>query len=173
MHYQDVGEWKKDIKERYGGGHCGEVIGNSLGMVFNNWHRVRVEKLKEVKERFSAGAMVNIDVVDRTVREIKERIQGNVLVLKGLVNNISDPDTGMLVGTNCKVIGENVVAARDALCFKTFNSVYSLLMVFTIISFLALFSLCFITCSAIRQESLDGPKKGDAGDGCGCCNKGP
>jgi hypothetical protein len=168
MHYTDVEQWKSDLKERYGG-ECGAVVANSLAMLYSNWHGVRTDRLKEVKERFTTGTLTNIDVVDKTVKEVKDKVQGNVATLKDLVSNISDPDAGILIGANCKAIGESVVEAKDAVCARSFNSVYKLLLVLTICSFAMLFALCFIVFSSIRQEYIDGDRPGDGGSP--CCNK--
>lgn len=79
----------------------------------------------------------------------------------------------LTVGTNCRVIGEKAIAAKNTVCYRTFNSVYQFAVAASILSFTLMLAMVFLACSLIRHdlsENLGSKLDGDSP--CCCCPAG-
>jgi hypothetical protein len=68
----------------------------------------------------------------------------NIQNIQAILNNVSDPEGGMLAGVNCKPMSEQGYYIKDAVCIRTFNSLYALLIVTTISSWCLLVATCLL-----------------------------
>lgn len=156
MHYTTLKHWVEDVRKRYGNDDCGTVLGAVLGGLYNNWHRPRIDPgigIGGVKARFEAGPMVNIALIDKTIADFKNSVHSDVDTLRNLSIRAIDSDYGVLtVGTNCRVIGERAITARDSVCHRTFNSAYQLAVIASVLSFALMVAMAFLVCAVIRHE---------------------
>lgn len=75
--------------------------------------------------------------------------------LTNSMKTVVDPDYGLFAGLNCKVIGEDVINAKDTICVSLFNSFFFLFVTVGTTSFAFLFALCCIVCTGVRNFKQD------------------
>lgn len=60
-----------------------------------------------------------------------------------------------MAGLNCRVLGEDIVNAKNTICVSLFNSIFFLLVTIGTTSFALLFALCCIVCTGVRHHNHD------------------
>ena len=148
-HYPNVSSWKHDVFKRYEGGACGTSMAQTLGQLYTNWHVHRTDEvngIRGVKQRLKFGALANIDAIEHTIQEVRFNFTRNIREIRYLLNNVSDKKVGMLVGLNCKVLMEEGLHLKDAICVKCFNTLYGLLVATTTCALGLLALTCLLAC---------------------------
>lgn len=81
-------------------------------------------------------------------------------------DSLTNPTYGLVAGLNCKVLGEDIIIAKNTVCVSLFNSIFFLLVTVGTTSFAFLFGICCITCAGVRHFKQDQTKQriGDVGD---------
>lgn len=147
--YPNVTSWKHDVYVRYEGGLCGKSIADSLGHLYTNWHVPRnneVTGIRAVVRRLKLGALTNIDAIERSIGEIQRNFTRGTHEIRYLLSNISDKRAGLLAGANCKVLGEQGVNLKDAVCIRTFNNLYGILIATVGCAVLMFVLTCILGC---------------------------
>jgi hypothetical protein len=67
------------------------------------------------------------------------------------IQNLTDPNYGMLAGLNCKLFGEDFVTFQNVICGSFYNNVYLIRLTFGICAWGILFALCCSVCSGVRH----------------------
>lgn len=65
---------------------------------------------------------------------------------------MASEDSGMIAGLNCKPLVDKVMVLKDAICVRTFNNLYSLLIISGIVSFALLFANCCIVGLIVKES---------------------
>ena len=82
------------------------------------------------------------------------------------------PTFGVGAGLSCSLIGEDMEVMSNTVCNRMLPQLYIMLVILGVISFAIMFTLCFLTCSAVRhydqymQEDEEGEAVG-SGSGSG------
>lgn len=70
--------------------------------------------------------------------------------LEEALDSVFNPDTGMLAGLNCLLLGEDINLIVSTTCSSLFTTIYFLRLTLAMVAFGLLFSVCCITCSGVR-----------------------
>ena len=84
------------------------------------------------------------------VKTLFTQVYNNLTATDGLLS-IFDPSAGVLTGLDCRLLGEDGVNAKEALCITSFNRIYFTLVTVGIMAFASFFVLCFIVCFNVRH----------------------
>lgn len=155
MHYRNVRDWKEAVQQRYEG-ECGRQAAALLGGLYTNWHLPRINTqtgIGGVKARFENGPLQEIMAVDKIVSDFREGLQTSTMTLRDTISKMVDPRNGVLAsGTNCKVIGQTVLSAKEAVCTRLFNSVYVMAVASFVTAFWLFFVLCLLYRASVNHE---------------------
>lgn len=97
---------------------------------------------------------------------MKTNAQTALDAITATADSLTNPTYGLVAGLNCKVLGEDIIIAKNTVCVSLFNSIFFLLVTVGTTSFAFLFGMCCITCSGVRHYKQDQTKQkiGDFGD---------
>ena len=104
--------------------------------------------------RFSTNAktpVVNLATeMNGAVKTLFTQVYSNLTTTNGLLS-VFDPSAGVLTGLDCRLLGEDGVNAKEALCITSFNRIYFTLVTVGIMAFASFFVLCCIVCFNVRH----------------------
>lgn len=137
---------------------CATFAGQ-IGDLFSNWDNQRrstaVGGIGKVGADYAANVspqMVNLKTDLDNVKSSFSTIFNN---LNTSLETVVNPDYGLKSGLNCRVLGEDIVNAKNTVCVSLFNSIFFLLVTIGTTSFALLFALCCIVCTGVRHYKQD------------------
>ena len=137
---------------------CG--IGADMQQIFDNWDQKRRGSNSIGIQKVSYDYSTNINSVIQgqlvtDLNNLKTTSATAVTNINAAALVYVDPDYGVTAGLNCRVLGEDIVVAKDTVCVSFFNSIFFLLLTVGLTSFAFLFALCCITCTGVRHYKQD------------------
>jgi len=135
-----------------------------MAAIYNNWDQVRRGPFSTTPkvgiERVYTDYNTNINSpVSTTLTTDLTNLATSCTTAINTINSsaaaYTDPTYGLVAGLNCRVMGEDIVVAKDTVCVSFFNSVFFLLVTIGTCSFAFLFALCCITCTGVRHYKND------------------
>lgn len=88
--------------------------------------------------------------LDTNTKALFTEVYNNLTQTHSL-NSIFDPSSGMLTGLDCRVLSENAVAMKQALCITTYNRIFMTLVLVGILAFGMFLLLCCAVCFNVRH----------------------
>lgn len=142
-----------DINARYTtAGACG-TWATDMNNLWNNYYDVKKTNYAPIRTRMAnTKAQYNTPTTGYHARisSVGTSFTNIINTLETVVSSVVDPNSGMIAGLNCLLLGEDMNLLANATCTKFFNTFYFLRLTLGISAFGILFSLCCATCSGVR-----------------------
>lgn len=129
-----------------------------IGDLFDNWdikRRSTVSGIGLIGSNYAASVSPDMITLESDLNNVKGDFTTAFNNLNSSISEVVDPQYGLMKGLNCRVLGEDIVNAKNTICVSLFNSVFFLLVTMGTTSFALLFALCCITCTGVRHYKQD------------------
>lgn len=137
-------------------------IADDMATVFDNWDLKRRDAstgISAVESKYNTDVKgeVNTNLIPE-IGTLKTKCSDAISHIESTADKLTNPSYGLIAGLNCRVIGEDLVIAKNTVCVSFFNSMYFLLLTVGITSFAFLFGICCVTCTGVRHYKQEQTK---------------
>jgi hypothetical protein len=145
-----------DLGTRYGA-VC--TFNDKLNNVWKNYYSVKETALGPTVGGIasSSGVLPRTKQVTTDLNDLFTQINiipplfSDILTSMSSINNLIDPNYGILAGLNCSLLGEDFTRLQYTTCGTLYKDTYLLRFALGILSYGILFSLCASVCVGVRH----------------------
>lgn len=144
-----------DITARYP--TCATFAGN-IGDLFLNWDNKRRDTgtgIGKIQADYNANISPDMVSLKTEMDTVKTNFDSAFDNLNNTIEEVVNPDYGLMAGLKCRVLGDDIITAKNTVCVSLFNSIFFLLVTMGTTSFALLFGLCCIVCTGVRHYKQD------------------